>query len=112
VEGWGCAGDGGYYYVPADYVSSLFTDIHVMGIDEQRSGRWAQEQALPGGGSRVTLDPFEPGRFGQRVHHVLQQRLGLGIAQDALRRSRLHDQAQRSEDGGGLGQQAFECDHL
>jgi hypothetical protein len=41
---WGCSGDGGYFYVPADYVSSLFTDLAILEIDGRRSARWNIEQ--------------------------------------------------------------------
>lgn len=46
---WGCgAGDGGYYYVPADYVEQVFESMHVLEFDTRRSSRWDQEQAAPG----------------------------------------------------------------
>ncbi|WP_276959340.1 C1 family peptidase [Allomeiothermus silvanus] len=47
---WGCgAGDGGFYYVPADYVSSIFNSLSVLNFDGRRSEAWKQEQAAPGG---------------------------------------------------------------
>lgn len=47
---WGCfAGDNGFYYVPADYVSSLFTSMSVLEFDGRRSSRWVNEQNTPGG---------------------------------------------------------------
>lgn len=47
---WGCgAGDGGFYYVPADYVSSIFDSLSVLNFDGRRSEAWKQEQAAPGG---------------------------------------------------------------
>lgn len=47
---WGCgAGDGGYYYVPADYVSSLFNSLSTLAFDARRSAAWTAEQATPGG---------------------------------------------------------------
>ncbi len=47
---WGCnAGDSGFYYVPADYVSQLFTSLSVLDFDGNRSSRWVSEQTTPGG---------------------------------------------------------------
>jgi hypothetical protein len=47
---WGCgAGDDGFYYVPADYVSGLFTSLSVLEFDGRRSTRWVNEQTTPGG---------------------------------------------------------------
>ncbi|WP_052351742.1 C1 family peptidase [Deinococcus pimensis] len=47
---WGCAnGDGGFYYVPADYVSGLFNSLSVLNFDARRSDAWTREQATPGG---------------------------------------------------------------
>ena len=46
---WGCgAGDGGYYYVPADYVESHFDDLYTLDFDSRRSAAWKKEQATPG----------------------------------------------------------------
>ena len=46
---WGCGrGDGGYYYIPADYVSSIFKKLSVLSFDNRRSNAWNQEQSLPG----------------------------------------------------------------
>lgn len=53
---WGCgAGDGGYYYVPADYVSGLFNSLHVMNFDMRRSSAWTAEQTTPGGSEAPTV---------------------------------------------------------
>src|SRR5690606_38905760 len=47
---WGCgAGDGGYYYVPADYVSGLFHSLSALSFDGRRSAAWTAEQTTPGG---------------------------------------------------------------
>ncbi len=47
---WGCfAGDGGYYYVPADYVSGIFDTLSILNFNGQRSDAWVREQATPGG---------------------------------------------------------------
>ncbi len=54
---WGCfAGDGGYYYVPADYVSSIFNDISVLNFDNRRSDAWNRELATPGGADAPTIN--------------------------------------------------------
>jgi C1A family cysteine protease len=55
---WGCVGDGGgYYYVPADYVSSLFTTLDVPEFDSRRSARWNAEQVTPGGMTGLAIAP-------------------------------------------------------
>jgi hypothetical protein len=54
---WGCGGgDGGYYYVPADYVSSLFNALSVLDFDGRRSDAWNREQAAPGGSVPPKID--------------------------------------------------------
>jgi C1A family cysteine protease len=54
---WGCnAGDAGYYYVPADYVSSIFSDISVLNFDNRRSDAWNRELVTPGGANAPTID--------------------------------------------------------
>jgi C1A family cysteine protease len=53
---WGCAGDGGYFYVPADYVSSLFATLEVLDFDARRSAQWNSEQIVPGGGAGLAID--------------------------------------------------------
>ncbi|HEX7002139.1 MAG TPA: hypothetical protein VF164_10650, partial [Trueperaceae bacterium] len=46
---WGCgAGDGGYYYVPARYVSSLFDSLYALDFGPERSAAWKHEQQYPG----------------------------------------------------------------
>ena len=45
---WGCVGDGGFYYVPADYVSTLFTSLEALDLDGTRSAQWNTEQLVPG----------------------------------------------------------------
>jgi hypothetical protein len=46
---WGCSsGDGGYYYVPADYVEQIFKSLSVLSFDARRSDAWNKEQATPG----------------------------------------------------------------
>lgn len=53
---WGCrAGDGGYYYVPADYVSRLFNSLSALSFDGARSAAWNAEQAAPGGSEAPTI---------------------------------------------------------
>lgn len=54
---WGCnAGDAGYYYVPADYVSSIFSDISVLNFDNRRSDAWHRELVTPGGADAPTIN--------------------------------------------------------
>ena len=46
---WGCgSGDGGYYYVPADYVEQTFKSLDVLNFDARRSDAWKKEQTTPG----------------------------------------------------------------
>ncbi len=46
---WGCAaGDGGYYYVPADYVQTRFNSLATLEFDSRRSAAWTKEQTNPG----------------------------------------------------------------
>jgi hypothetical protein len=54
---WGCVADGGYYYVPADYVSTLFSTLEVLDFDARRSAAWDSEQIVPGGTSGLAIDP-------------------------------------------------------
>ncbi len=54
---WGCNGDGGFWYVPADYVSSIFSTLEVLDFDARRSPRWSNEQTAPGASSGLTVVP-------------------------------------------------------
>src|SRR5699024_6190604 len=46
---WGCTyGDGGYFYVPADYVADTFNSLAIIEMDSRRSEAWRREQANPG----------------------------------------------------------------
>ena len=46
---WGCrVGDGGYYYVPADYVEQTFGALSVLDFDSRRGSGWRAETASPG----------------------------------------------------------------
>ena len=54
---WGCAGDGGYYYVPADYVSSLFSSLEALDFDARRSAAWNADQVTPGGTTGLAVNP-------------------------------------------------------
>jgi hypothetical protein len=54
---WGCnAGDGGYYYVPADYISRLFNSLSYLNFDLRRSDAWNREQANPGSTETPRID--------------------------------------------------------
>jgi C1A family cysteine protease len=53
---WGCgAGDGGYWYVPADYVWRRFNSLSVLQMGSQRSAAWKREQADPGSAEAPTV---------------------------------------------------------
>lgn len=57
---WGCsAADGGYYYVPADYVQQAFLSLSVLEFDIQRSDAWNYEQANPGTGEAPFIQILE-----------------------------------------------------
>lgn len=46
---WACGyGDGGYAYIPADYVEKNFGGISALIFNNVRGNRWQQEQANPG----------------------------------------------------------------
>src|SRR5690606_20832653 len=70
---WGCrAGDGGYYYVPADYVSGLFNSLSVLAFDLTRSAAWTAEQTTPGGGTAPTIEiTASPGNVDLRIESDL-----------------------------------------
>ncbi len=52
---WGCVADGGYYYVPAFYVDTLFKSLSILNFDARRSQAWNTEQATPGGAIAPTI---------------------------------------------------------
>jgi len=52
---WGCTADGGYYYVPADYVQKFFGSLRTLNFDGRRSSQWTQEQKVPGGTEAPTI---------------------------------------------------------
>ncbi len=66
---WGCgAGDGGYYYIPADYVSSIFTRLSILNFDNRRSDTWHKEQANPGSAETPKIEiKSNPARVDLRV---------------------------------------------
>lgn len=72
---WGCgAGDAGFYYVPADYVSQLFTSLSVLNFDGRRSDAWNREQATPGGSNAPKIEiKTNPARVDLRVEADLAQ---------------------------------------
>lgn len=54
---WGCgSGDGGYWYVPADYVNSRFDSLYALNFDGRRSEAWRAEQDLPGGSDAPEIE--------------------------------------------------------
>ncbi len=51
---WGCnKGDGGYYYIPADYVAGYFYRLSVLEFDSRRSSQWNSAQQNPGGAPTI-----------------------------------------------------------
>ncbi len=53
---WGCgAGDGGYYYAPADYVQQTFKTLSILNFDARRSDAWTREQTNPGGSQAPSI---------------------------------------------------------
>jgi hypothetical protein len=55
---WGCTADGGYYYIPADYVSKLFWTLEALDFDGRRSEGWKADQVAPGGAAGLAIDPM------------------------------------------------------
>lgn len=54
---WGCgAGDGGYYYVPANYVQQIFNRLSILDFDSRRGRGWREAKAVPGGLPRVRVE--------------------------------------------------------
>ena len=93
---WGCgAGDGGYYYVPADYVSGSFSSLDALAFDSRRSDAWNREQANPGGSEPLKVEllmnparvdlrvPTDIARF-FRVSHPVAKSVHLNISAGAL----------------------------
>lgn len=53
---WGCDhGDGGYWYVPANYVWTRFNALYALDFDSRRSPAWTREQANPGSTEAPTV---------------------------------------------------------
>lgn len=74
---WGCAGDGGYFYVPADYVSSSFSTLEVLDFDARRSTRWHDEQVTPGGTAGLAIDPMGTAAVDVRVQGDLANKIAV-----------------------------------
>ncbi len=54
---WGCdAGDGGFYYVPANYVERHFHRLSTLEFDGRRSAAWHDEMTIPGGMPNIVID--------------------------------------------------------
>jgi C1A family cysteine protease len=64
---WGCgAGDGGYYYLAADYVDTRFSRLSVLNFDARRSEAWTYDQA--GGSLPAAIEiKVNPARVDLRV---------------------------------------------
>ncbi len=91
---WGCsAGDKGFYYIPADYVSMYFKDLSVIAYGAQRGTNWTQEQTLPGSSIAPTIQiktnpaaasvrtPVDLANF-FRVTHPVAQTVTLDVSSD------------------------------
>ncbi|MFC4453528.1 C1 family peptidase [Deinococcus sonorensis] len=50
---WGCEADGGFSYVPVDYVKKFFVRLSVLDVPAERSARWKSEV----GGASATVGP-------------------------------------------------------
>lgn len=51
---WGCnAGDGGYYYIPAEYIQKYFHSFTILTMDSTRSANWQKNSA--GGRPEIKL---------------------------------------------------------
>jgi C1A family cysteine protease len=74
---WACAGDGGYWYVPADYVSSLFSSLEALTFDARRSAQWDLDQVTPGGASGLAIDPLGTAVADLRVSKDLANRFAV-----------------------------------
>lgn len=70
---WGCVADGGYYYIPADYVSGIFNSLSVLNFDGRRSNAWNQEQAAPGGSEAPKIQLKSTSSIQLRVETNLAQ---------------------------------------
>lgn len=58
---WGCGGgDGGYWYVPADYVEQRFNTLSVIDDGAQRSVAWQRAQADPGLSGELSIRANPP----------------------------------------------------
>ena len=58
---WGCgAADAGYYYLPVDYVTKVFSDLSKLDIGTARSNRWKTEVQQGKGTAAPTLKITAP----------------------------------------------------
>jgi C1A family cysteine protease len=93
---WGCgAGDGGYYYIPADYVSSIFNRLSILSFDNRRSDAWNKEQANPGSAEAPKIEiESNPAKVDLRVEtdlaaffkvsHSVSKSVSLSITSNVL----------------------------
>lgn len=52
---WGCVADGGYYYIPVDYVTRFFGELSVLNMTASRGSNWQREQANPAAQDRPSI---------------------------------------------------------
>lgn len=55
---WGCSADGGFFYIPVDYVTKFFNDLAVLKMPATRSQKWVNE--VQGGGSGPAVQITRP----------------------------------------------------
>lgn len=71
---WGCSGDGGYYYVPVDYVTRFFSDLSVLKLSSLRGENWKRQQSTPGVQNPPSIEiRANPARVDLRVPTDLAQ---------------------------------------
>lgn len=71
---WGCAGDGGYYYVPVDYVTRYFSDLSVLKMSPARGDNWRRQARTPGSQDAPGIEiKANPARVDLRVDTDLAQ---------------------------------------
>jgi hypothetical protein len=74
---WSCAADGGYFYVPADYVSTLFSALEILEFDGRRSAQWDSDQQVPGGTTGLAIDPKGTAAADLRVERNLANTIAI-----------------------------------
>jgi|GEM_PF-945715 len=71
---WGCTADGGYYYVPVNYVTRFFSDLSVLKLPTRRGNNWKNQQKNPGVQDAPSIEiKANPARVDLRVETDLAQ---------------------------------------